>query len=294
MRYNMLLICPLYVTMDKLEELIRDLGLEELINIILVCEDIRPAMLIQPSDYKEFTSSDKKTKSKIYHIRKHFPSLILSEDYNGSYQGIIVSKKTYDGDVININDMGKILGYPYYNDFINLDCEKNTYSIRLQVVLTNNRGIAEIFSNICPNNYLRPIFDKIAKDATIVLKTNDLIKSIIDTVEVIEYVDIPTTVVINKLINNIDLNQNDKNKILNIIYNIGFSFEFQLFFRTEINYKNNIHIGIIISLLIYYKNNPMESFYPLQNHGKKICDNIQDYTLKWESDLLNALHSLNY
>jgi hypothetical protein len=208
---------------DKiLDDLKKKIGIEELINVILVNENVRPAMLIQPADYKEATGADKKTKSILMSIKNNFPNLVFSEKYKGSYQGIIISKKMYDNEVINLDDMGKILGYPCYNDFSNLDREKVTYSIGLRAVLTDGKGDAEIFSNACSNNSIRPTFDKLAMDATNVLKSNKLIKSIIEKVEVVEYIEIPTSIIINKLINNTILNQAEKDKIQNILYNFGF------------------------------------------------------------------------
>ena len=47
----------------SLKYLINKIGTNELINAILVENNVRPAMLIQPADYTEATGKDKKTKS---------------------------------------------------------------------------------------------------------------------------------------------------------------------------------------------------------------------------------------
>jgi hypothetical protein len=274
-----------------LDDLTKNIGIEELINVILVNENVRPAILIQPADYKEATGADKKTKSILMSIKNNFPNLVFSEKYKGSYQGIIISKKVYDNEVINLDDMGKILGYPCYNDFSNLDREKVTYSIGLRAVLTDGKGDAEIFSNACSNNSIRPTFDKLAMDATNVLKSNKLIKSIIEKVEVVEYIEIPTSIIINKLINNTILNQAEKDKIQNILYNFGFGFDIQFFFKTDFDYQNKVHKGILLGLLVYERNDPIQPFSPLQQYSKKINQQYNDVILKWESELIVALQN---
>jgi hypothetical protein len=274
-----------------LDDLTKNIGIEELINVILVNENVRPAMLIQPADYKEATGADEKTKLILMSIKNNFPNLIFSEKYKGLYQGIIISKKGYDNEVINLDDMGKILGYPCYNDFTNLDREKITYSIGLQAVLNDGKGNAEIFSNACSNNSIRPTFDKIAMDATNVLKSNKLIKSIIEKVEVVEYIIIPTSIIINKLINNTILNQAEKDKIQNILYNFGFGFDIQFFFKKSFDYQNEVHKGILLGLLVYERNDPIMPFSPLQKYSKKIIQQYNDAISKWESELIVALQN---
>ena len=51
----------------------KDLDIDIILNCILVNENVRPAMLVQPADYKEATHNDPKTKSIIEGIEKYFP-----------------------------------------------------------------------------------------------------------------------------------------------------------------------------------------------------------------------------
>ena len=62
------------------------MDLSNVINAILVHEDVRPAMLIQPTDVNEVTHHDPKTKYMIDKIVQQFPSLQVSTDYS-IYQG---------------------------------------------------------------------------------------------------------------------------------------------------------------------------------------------------------------
>jgi hypothetical protein len=48
---------------------------------------------------------------------------------------------------------------------------------------------------------------------------------------------------------------------------------------------------ILLGLLIYDKNNPMQPFYPIQQYGKKKIQQVQDFGMKWESELIVALQN---
>jgi hypothetical protein len=52
-----------------------------IVNSILVENDVRPAMLVQPINYGEPNSSNKKTNEILMNIKKWFPNLIQSENY---------------------------------------------------------------------------------------------------------------------------------------------------------------------------------------------------------------------
>ena len=113
------------------------IGMNNLLNCILVMENIRPSMLIQPVDYSEVSEKDKKTKSILDEIKKIFPKLKQSNHYQ-EYQGIIISKKNYNNRIdISLEEMGKILGYPCYKDFNNIYSIKKKYKIGVYVNFEN-------------------------------------------------------------------------------------------------------------------------------------------------------------
>jgi hypothetical protein len=64
-----------------MSSLIEKIGIENVLNSILVNENIRPAMLIQPADYGEATGNDPETKSIVNEIKTYFPDLKPSENY---------------------------------------------------------------------------------------------------------------------------------------------------------------------------------------------------------------------
>jgi hypothetical protein len=61
-------------------------------NLILVQENVRPAMLIQTINYSKTI-----IKNILQYIELRFPNLILTKEYKG-YQGIIVSKNDYTSE----------------------------------------------------------------------------------------------------------------------------------------------------------------------------------------------------
>ena len=81
--------------------------------------------LVQPADYGEATGKDPQTKSFLDKVKREYPQLIHSEEYD-PYQGIILSKKKYKGS-ISLEEMGRILGYHCSKEFK----ENTTYVVEL-------------------------------------------------------------------------------------------------------------------------------------------------------------------
>jgi hypothetical protein len=89
---------------ENFRENIDIIGTENIINLVLVHEGVRPAMLFQPADQGEATGADPKTKKILDAMKIEFPDLIYSENYQ-TYQGIIISKVNYDDQYISLNKM---------------------------------------------------------------------------------------------------------------------------------------------------------------------------------------------
>ena len=60
--------------------LIDDVGIEIALDAVLVDENVRPAMLVQPANSGERTHNDPITKNILKHIKRHFPHFIFSDD----------------------------------------------------------------------------------------------------------------------------------------------------------------------------------------------------------------------
>jgi len=266
------------------------LDIDVILNCILVNQNVRPAMLIQPADYKEATHNDPKTKHIIKEIKKIFPHLILSTDYE-IYQGVIVSKTDYNGRKdVSLEEMGKILGYPCYKNFDINDNEIN-YNISINVKDNNNNKI-QLFANICKDETNIQEFNIFANKANEVFTKNDY-KDILNGVKLQEfYVESlqnePTQTLINKLLKNEKLEQNEIDKIQNILYNFGFSFELQLYFIDSFEYNNPIHKGILLELLLKDKHDTLSPFSPLQNYPNQ-SKKVDEIIHAWEKSLLDIL-----
>jgi len=264
----------------------KDLDLNIILNCILVNENVRPAMLVQPMDYKETTHTDSTTKSIIEEIKKLFPHLILSTDYN-IYQGVIISKTDYNGKNISLNEMGRILGYPCYRDFNNIDNDKITYAISIYVKDNNNNKI-EIFSNICKNETNIQEFNILANKAKIAFAKRDY-KEILNESKVKEiYVEslpiVPTQIIINKLLKNEKLEKTEIDQVQNILFNFGFSMKSKFNFQ----YNNSIHRGILLGLLLNEKYNTLSPFFPLQHYPEQSKE-VNEIIKGWEKGLLDIV-----
>ena len=56
----------------------------------------------------------------------------------------------------------------------------------------------------------------------------------------------------------------------------------------EFNYKNSLHRGILLTLMTYAQNTPLEPFFPLQNYPEQ-DDMVSEITQKWEQELIRIL-----
>jgi hypothetical protein len=261
------------------------------LNSILVNENVRPAMLVQPVNYNEATGKDPKTKSIIEAIKKHFPKLLFSEDYK-TYQGVIISRTNYNGQEISLERMGEILGYPCSKDFDNINPADISYSINVYVKQKNSNNTAELFSNVCKDKTNIENFKSFANKAKLAFdkkEYNDILNGVeIDKVDVEIDKIIPTQAIINKLTDNIQLQQHELDKIQNILFNFGFSMELQLYFLENFQYTNPIHKGILLALLVREMNDILTPFTPLQDYPEQNKE-VDKIIATWEKHLIDVL-----
>jgi len=273
-----------------MSSLVKKIGIGNLLNAILVNENVRPAMLVQPIDNEETTSQDPKTKIIIETIKETFPELLLSENYI-IYQGIIISKTDYNGQTILLGQMGEILGYPCYKDFGKIlfsESDNLQYTIDVKAVLSDGTKI-QLFANMCKDTTNIEKFEKIAEKAKEAFKnpqyTNLLQDVDIIDVEVITTVITPTSILIDKLANNEILKDYEINEIINILYNLGFSEKISNY---DFQYNNPIHKGILLDLLIRSKHDTLEPFYPLNEYPEQYTE-VKKITVKQENALFDVL-----
>lgn len=271
-----------------------DLDMDVILNCILVNENVRPAMMVQPADYKEASHNEPKTKYMIEEIKKIFPDLIASSNYE-TYQGVIISKTDYNGKKdISLVEMGKILGYPCYKDFDSIhedDDDTVSYSISIYAKDNENNRI-QLFANRCKDETKIEEFNRISRNAKRAFDKQEYTE-ILEGIEIKEvYVekvaDVPTQSIINNLLKNEKLEQPEIDKVQNILYNFGFSMELQFYFLYSFQYDNPIHKGILLDLLLKEKHDILSPFFPLQNYPAQ-SQKVYEITEALENDLLKIL-----
>ena len=271
-------------------EISEKIGVSEYINCILVESGIRNAMLIQSADYKERDHTDPITRSKLAAISDHFPNLIQS---NLEYDTLI-SKNRYTKNSVNSDEkVGEILGYPCSKDFqYTLDHRNDeiTYTMEIVVRFTDELKITDtaVITNVCKDTSMYPVMEQLAKEAERVLKINKSIGSSIKSVVAEIYSNIPPTYIIDKILKNVPLNEDEIDSLRGFIYNIGFpGIELQSY---NYEYNNPIHQGVLLTLLSYYKNDPIEPFFPLQNYPEQ-HKQIDVHMENWQNDIIRILEA---
>ena len=260
------------------------IGLSNYLNCILVMHDVRPAMLIQPQDLGEATGEDPKTKALLASIRKQFPTLKQSHDYK-EYEGILISKEEFNGrtDITSV-EMGRILGYPCYEDAqgATRDIE---YTLRLKATVLSES--VELVVNVCKSKQHLPRMEEMATQAQRVFRTYPEFKD----AKVI--VDLSVTVSEARLIGKLEsrsvLTQEDKESILLCLGNISALDYDETVKRLSkvIQYNNPVHQGLLLGMVLQSKYNPMIPFFPLQNHPElPLCMNLSNQLIE---NLLLAL-----
>jgi len=271
--------------MDRLRTLVGSIGLDELLNCILVNGNVRGAFLIQPADYNEASSSDPVTAGKVSAIKAEFPELVLSNIMGET----LVSKQAYsEADIRSSADMGKIIGYPCaaeYEHVLAVANSETTVGIEISAQLKpgGNTSSVQLLAYVCLDDRHFSGAKAFAKAAERVLKSDPLVGAIIVGVTAKIDMRVPVTVLIQKLVaGGGGLSADEKADIQNNIWNLGFESAAEL----NPDYSNPVHRGILIALLMLYKNNPVEPFYPLQLREEGYAVNRQTELL--EAGLIKA------
>lgn len=262
-----------------------------ILNAILVNERVRSAMLVQPQDYKERTGTDPITLSIVNKIKRLFPELYSIDKYE-TYQGTIISKKPYDGKPISLGKMGKILGYPCFNDYETLNREEPLYDLQLVVSYNDNEIPLPLFNNVCKDKKTLGQFNSLSTKAYKAL-TNEKYKGVLDGINIHKinrvYVAIediiPTQHLIKKMMTKKKLSEEEINALINVLYNMDFS---NTLLKYDFQYTNPIHKGILLGLLLHGKYDILSPFYPIQRYPKQ-QEEVGKITIKLENALLDVL-----
>ena len=240
---------------------IKELGLGMVLNCILVQKGIRPAMLVQPADYKEATGNDMKTRTILRGIKKYYPELVQSEKYQ-IHQGIIISKETYNGQSnITVDEMGRILGYPCYKDF-SQGGEDDSYAIGI-VAISHDEEL-HLLTNKCKDKTTEKRMIKLAQQAETCFHTYKDLKHI--RVKVFIRKNVSVRNLIRKLISKEPFDADDQDEFINTLWNMNGNEQLNEEFRKVIQYDNLVHQGVMLSVLNNTYYNPLSPFFPIQHH----------------------------
>jgi hypothetical protein len=256
----------------------------DLLNLILVRENIRPAFLFQPIDYNESSKDGEKCKQILNNIQELFPEL----NHYEITQGILISKQNLNIEellLISGDKLGKILGYPCWDGFSKIDSDtETTYGIDIIVVQNNNH--IQLIANICKDysNYLIEFKDFIDKCKSVFFKDSYNYLHISDVIiDIQKYPSLDS--IIDKLVYNHPLDNSDKNKISNIFYNASFYYLNSHHFEED----NPKHQGILLGILLNEKNSLLTPFIPIKPDSleyTKICE----ISKKMENDIILLLN----
>jgi hypothetical protein len=273
--------------MDQLRTLVLTIGLNELLNCILVSKDVRPAMLIQPADYEEATYEDPKTAAKLLAIKQQFPDLIQSIVDGGE---ILISKRKINPAEIKENGtMGEILGYPCHADYQYTLDNKDTIKVGIDIIAQLKPGFdtdtTQIISYMCKDERVFAESEAFAERCAEVLKADPIGSLVITNVTAEKQVIMPIKYLINKLARGEPLSKSEKDEIINHIWNLGFPGKTgDKIVAINYQFENPIHRGMLISLLSLCDNNQMEPFWPLQYRKEQA--EVDKISVKWARELI--------
>jgi len=268
----------------------------DLLNLILVTENVRPACLFQPINYNESSKEGEKSKQILNKIKKLFPEL----KHYDTNQGILISKKEFNIKEISFisgEKLGKILGYPCWDGFSKIDSEnETTYSIDIIAVVENKE--IQLIANVCKHysTYLNEFKEFIQNCKSVFFKDSYNYLHISDVI--IDIRKFPSlNSILDKLAYNHPLDNSDKDKISNIFYNASFNNLSAVHFEEN----NPKHQGILLGILLNDKHSLLTPFIPMKPdslESKEICE----ISTKLENDIIHFLnesrttktYSLNY
>ena len=274
--------------MASVDRLIETIGMEELLNCIIVQEGVRGAMLLQYIDYGEKAASDPKSARKLAAIAKQFPELKQSDlDW-----GMLISKRGYTmADFPTDKDLGDVLGYPCAGDYEYTLAHHGTivtYGIGLNAYLRSEpRNPIQLLVNVCRTKSAEGVMTRMAVAAERALRASPLVGGLIDRVECIIHVSIPAGALLDKLMAGGMFSAEETDEFRNYIFNLGFITDRLM--NYPFVFTNQAHRSVAMVLLSYYIDNPLEPFFPLQRHREMAA--VETASDKWETNLIRILEA---
>jgi len=274
--------------MASVNALIKTIGMEELLNCIIVQADVRPAMLFQYIDYGEYKPTDPKSALRLAAIAKQFPELKQSR----TEWGMLISKRSYTmADFPTDKELGEVLGYPCASDYHYTLEHRNTnatYGIGINAYLRSapTKPI-QLLVNVCRNKSTEGTMTKMAVAAEKALRASPLVGELIDRVEMDISTSIPAGALLDKLMAGGVFSAEEEDEFRNYIFNLGFATDRLM--KYPFQFANPAHRSVAMVLLSYYINNPLEPFFPLQRHREMAA--VETASDKWETNMIRILEA---
>jgi len=258
-------------------------NVRERVCAVLVKEEVLPAFLLLPADYKEADGTGEKTRRALNRLQTEFPYLLFTEDRE-PYRGIIVSKRRPDDEI-----------YRYLNfQDTELVHKDGSYWVFDVVAYLSNGAKIVLLTKIAKDESAKTAFENLAAIIMSVLRrpeysrmfVNSYRQEEVDRVVVEMDQHIPVQRLIQKLVNNIPLVERECSEIGNVLYKMGFD-EMDLYrFHQSMEYENPVHLGMVLHMLISSKNNVLLPF--TQNH-KKRSKEVEQIIHEWANEWVTVL-----
>jgi len=223
-------------------------------------------------------------------IRKWFPTLI--ETANPGF-GTFISKEKINTDIIkNNDDVGRILGYPAWKGFSNLNRNEMSYAFNITITF-NNALVGEpikLITNVSAND-ITDEMEIIRKKIEYVLKTKPAetlftyISEYIDSITLEKTLVYPVKYLINKLVNDEILIEEEIAEIKNYILNT----ENEELAKYNFEWHNKIHCGVVITLLLRHEHHELEPFYYHFRENDSNSKESMEINKKYADELIKIL-----
>jgi hypothetical protein len=79
----------------------------------------------------------------------------------------------------------------------------------------------------------------------------------------------------------------EEGEFRNYIFNLGFATDRLMNYPFQ--FANPVHRGVVMTLLSYYIDNPLEPFFPLQRHREMAA--VETASDKWETNIIRILEA---
>ena len=159
-------------------------------------------------------------------------------------------------------------GYPCASEYEHIRANPDEPSVSIDINVTTTDGLVlQLFANACKDLRTFDRFERLAAKAETVLKADPRLARIVASVTAETEVLIPTSYIIQKLVRNESLDEDEERCMRNAIWNLGFEDD-DAMAHYDFDLGNPVHRGILITLMTYADNDPIEPFYPLQNHAE--------------------------